>query len=228
LRNTLQAHPVPVTLADPTTGEPSHFDFTAYHFATVLRLASYTPEQAALLPLMLHDATELRNFVPLAAQFLLVSRSYGDVMAYGMHNSVVCTEDVPFYDLKSIDRVKLDKTFLGTSQLDGLLALCNVWPRGVIDSDFHAPLRTDVPVLLLSGSNDPVTPPAYAERAQRGFAHSLHVVLDGFGHGQLTAPCVDRLMARFIERASDDGLDNSCTRAAKPMPFFTSPNGPQP
>jgi pimeloyl-ACP methyl ester carboxylesterase len=228
LRASLRAHPVPVSLPDPTTGEPSRFEFTSYHLATVLRLASYTPEHAALLPLILHGASESGDFSPLAAQFLLVNRSYGEVLAYGMHNTVVCTEDVPFYDGTHIDRGRLEQTYLGTTQLDGLRNICQIWPRGPIDADFHDPLHTDVPVLLLSGSDDPVTPPAYAELAKRGLTHSLHVVLQGFGHGQLAAPCVDRVMARFVDRASVSGLDVSCTHDAKPLPFFTSLNGPPP
>ena len=228
VRGALAAHAVAVSLADPTSGEPAHFEFTAYHLAAVLRLASYAPEQAALLPLVLHDASESRDFRPLAAQFLLVNRSYGEVIAYGMHNSVVCTEDVPFYDMNAVDRARLEQTYLGATQLDGLLSVCKIWPRGPIDADFHAPLRTDLPVLLLSGTDDPVTPPGYAEQAKRGFTHSLHIVLHGFGHGQLAAPCVDRVMALFVERASVSGLDISCARNARPMPFFTSLNGPPP
>jgi len=46
-----------------------------------------------------------------------------------------------------------------------------------------------------------------------------------FSHGQLAAPCVDRVMSEFINRASVNGLDVSCTRDAIAMPFFTSLNG---
>jgi len=228
LRNSLQAHAVPVTLPDPTSGEPSKLEFTGYHLATVLRLASYTAEQAALLPLMLHGATESANFTPLAAQFLLVNRSYGDAVAYGMHNSVVCAEDVPFWDLAKVNRAELDKTFLGTAQIDGLKRMCSVWPRGPIDPDFHAPLHSDVPALILSGGDDPVTPPADAEQARRGFSRSVHVVLKGFGHGQLTAPCVDRVMAKFVDVGGTEGLDISCVRNDTPMPFFITVGGPSP
>ena len=112
--------------------------------------------------------------------------------------------------------------------MDGLLEVCKIWPHGPIDPDFHAPLHSDVPVLLLSGSDDPVTPPAYAEQARRGLTNSLHVVLQDFGHGQLAAPCVDRVMAQFINRAAVSGLDTSCTRNDKPTPFFISLNGPAP
>jgi len=229
LRATLQARPVSVNLPDPSSGEPSNVEFTNYHLASVLRLASYTAEQAALLPLMLHGATaESANFIPLASQFLMVNRSYGDAVAYGMHNSVVCSEDVPFWDLSKVNRAELEKTFLGTAQLDGLKSICSIWPRGTIDPDFHAELHSDVPALLLSGGNDPVTPPADAEQAKRGFIHSVHVVIDGLGHGQLTAPCVDHVMQTFVSKGAIDGLDVSCVKSDVPLPFFLTVGGPSP
>jgi pimeloyl-ACP methyl ester carboxylesterase len=228
VRAALKESTVPVSVHDPTTGEDTPFEFGPDHLASVLRLLSYTAEYAALLPLMLHGAAEREDYAPLAAQFLLLERAYGESVAVGMHNSVVCAEDVPFFDLHAIDRAQLAATYMGTAQLDGLLAVCRLWPRGPVDADLHSPLLSDVPALLLSGGNDPVTPPAYARQAARAFRHRLLIVLEGFGHGQLTAPCIDRVMARFVELGSADGVDVSCIRAARPMPFFTSVNGPPP
>lgn len=225
---TLQAHAVPVSVADPSTGDPRHFEFTSSHLATVLRLSIYSAEPTALLPLLLHETSSSKDFSHIATQYLLLSRSYTDVIAVGMNNTVACTEDIPFYDPKRVARSVLEHTFLGTSQLDALLAVCKIWPHGPIDPDFHAPLHSDVPALLLSGSDDPVTPPEYGDEARRGLSNSLHVVLKDFGHGQLAAPCVDRVMAQFIERAAVAGLDVSCTRNDKPTPFFISINGPAP
>jgi pimeloyl-ACP methyl ester carboxylesterase len=229
LRTTLQTQPVTVSLPDPTTGEPQNVEFSTLHLATVLRLAIYTSDQAALLPLALDRAQKSGDYVPLAGQFLMMSHAYEDMLAYGMHNTVVCAEDVPFYPpADRIDRVALEKTFLGAEQLDALRSLCEVWPRGPSDPDLHTPLDTEVPVLLLSGGNDPVTPPAYAEQARKGMKNSLHVVLKDLGHGQIVAPCVDEILARFLARASVKGLDASCTRQARAMPFFTTLAGPQP
>ncbi len=228
VRTAVQQHPVAVTLPDPTTAQAAHLQFSSLQLASVLRLASYTAEQAALLPLMLDRAAAAADYVPLAAQFLLINRTYDDAVSYGMHNSVVCGEDVPFYRDEQIDRLALARTYLGTAQLDGLRSICAVWPRGPIDADFHEPLRSAVPVLLLSGGDDPVTPPQDAERARRTLAHSAHIVLHGFGHGQLTAPCVDRLMAQFIARGAVEGLDVGCVKQDKPLPFFTSMGGPSP
>jgi pimeloyl-ACP methyl ester carboxylesterase len=228
LRESLGHAPVEVSLNDPGSGQPVKLDFTALHLAMVLRLGSYTSEQAALLPLSLNLAHRDGNFIPLASQFLLVSEAYKEAIAYGMHNAVVCAEDVPFYELKKVDRAQLERTYLGVSQLDALVSICSVWPKGPIDKDFHAPLRSAVPALLLSGGNDPVTPASYGEQAKRGFSNSEHLVLNGLGHGQLTAPCVDRLMAQFVERGSARALDTSCANNARPMPFFTTLAGPPP
>jgi pimeloyl-ACP methyl ester carboxylesterase len=228
VRDELAAHPVAVDLTDPTSGEPQRLPFSSYDLAMVLRLASYTPELAALLPLDLHEAGTSGNFGPLAGQFLLIDRVYGDAIAEGMNDTVVCSEDVPFYHVSSAERAELAKTFLGTSQLDGLEAICGVWPRGPMDSDFHQPLHSAVPALLLSGGDDPITPPRYAAQAARGFSHSLSLVVPDFGHGQLTDPCMAGVMAQFVRRASVSGLDTMCTRHLSPMPFFLTRNGPTP
>jgi pimeloyl-ACP methyl ester carboxylesterase len=135
---------------------------------------------------------------------------------------------VPFVKPEDVDRTKLAATFLGTLQVDALQSLCNLWPRGPLDADLREPVRTDVPVLLLSGGNDPVTPPASAEQAKKFMTQSLHVVLNDLGHGQLLAPCVDRVMSQFISSASVKALDVSCTARVGPIPFFISPAGPAP
>jgi pimeloyl-ACP methyl ester carboxylesterase len=228
VRRTLAARAVAVNVPDPQTGQPTQLEFSSEHLATVLRLLTYSADYAALLPLVLHAAAAQSDYLPLAAQFLTVERAYGASLAVGMHHSVVCAEDVPFFAGRAIDRARLAATYLGTTQLDGLAVVCGIWPHGPVDADLHAPLASDVPALLLSGSNDPVSPPRYAAQAARAFRHSRSLVLAGFGHGQLTAPCLDRLMAAFLARGSVDGLDVSCTNAARPLPFFTSVNGPPP
>ena len=228
VRAALRVSTVPISVRDPATGDDRSFEFGADHLASVLRLLSYTSEYAALLPLVLHAAAAQEDYAPLAAQYLMVERAYARTIAVGMHNSVVCAEDVPLFAAYAVDRARLAATYLGTRQLDGLVSVCRVWPRGEVDEDLHAPLTSAVPALLLSGSDDPTTPPAFAHEAAHAFTHHLEVVLEGFGHGQLTAPCVDRVMAQFVARASVDALDVTCTRAARPLPFFISLNGPPP
>jgi pimeloyl-ACP methyl ester carboxylesterase len=145
-----------------------------------------------------------------------------------MHNAVACSEDTPLIDAAQLDRAALDATHMGAGQVEQLIDACRDWPKGVVDADLHAPLKSDAAALLLSGADDPVTPPEYAARAQRAFADSKHVIVASHGHGQLGAPCVDRIIASFIAAGSAKNLDATCTRKLAPMPFFTTIAGPSP
>jgi pimeloyl-ACP methyl ester carboxylesterase len=222
----LRAQPVEVTVADPRSAAPHHVRFDRDHLATVLRLGAYSADYAALLPLFLGAAAH-GDYAPLAAQSLYLEHSL-EGLALGMHNSVVCTEDVPFWKMEDIDRTALEATFMGGAEIEALQALCRTWPRGPVDADFHEPLTSAVAALFLSGADDPVTPPAYAHLAAAGFGNARELTLQGFGHGVLTAPCMDRLLAQFLNRADARALEAGCLRAAVPLPFFTSVNGPAP
>ena len=79
------------------------------------------------------------------------------------------------------------------------LSVCDVFPRGSASAAMFTPLASDVPVLLLSGGLDPVTPPAYAEEVAKTLRNHRHVVAAGYGHivsppaggPGLGAACVD-------------------------------------
>jgi pimeloyl-ACP methyl ester carboxylesterase len=228
LRAALERTPATVTMADPITGVVHSETIRAVHLQAATRFLSYSPDHAALLPLLLHEGAVRHNLAPLAAQAEILTSHYADAVSYGMHNAVVCTEDAPLLESAAIDRAALARTYLGTVQLDGLIEVCKVWPRGVIDPDFHEPLQSTAPVMLLSGTADPVTPPSYGERVRAGLTQSMHVVLEGQGHGQLGSGCVPRLLAEFVERGATQGLDMTCTHSILPAPFFVTFAGPPP
>lgn len=231
LRERLARAAVEVTMADPHSGSPRTIAFTSSALAGALRLATYSAEQAALLPLTLHLANRNNQFAPLAAQFMLSASGYDAVLAYGMHNSVVCAEDVPFFDISAAERSELDATFLGTAQVDALQALCADWPRGPVDPDFHEKLDSPVPALLLSGTADPVTPAAFGDEAALGFHYALHLKLPDQGHGQLAQPCMDGIMAAFLDaahRSPQPRVDTACLAKVVAEPFFLDMGGPGP
>jgi pimeloyl-ACP methyl ester carboxylesterase len=228
LRGRLDAGPVAVRLPDPVTAEPREVRFTGGHLAVAARMLVYSDQTAALLPLFIHEAQVTGNLAPLAAQAEMILGQLQDALAYGMHNAVVCSEDLPYLDLDAVDREALGATFLGTSMLDGLVAMCGVWPRGVVDEDLKAPLQSKVPALLLSGEFDPVTPPAYAAAAAPGFADHAQVTFRGQGHIQLGQRCAQRLVRHFLDAGTAAGLDTSCADDVSPAPFFLNFNGGAP
>jgi pimeloyl-ACP methyl ester carboxylesterase len=180
-----------------------------------------------MLPVLIHRATQ-GALGPLAAQVIMTARQVRHQLATGMQNTVICSEDVPFYGAANVDRAALAKTYQGTDQVDAFEEICRIWPRGPVDADLHAPLRSDIPTLLLSGEADPVTPPADADRAARGLAHHRHLVLGGEGHGQLATGCIPSLMAKFLESRAPENLDTRCLERHRPAPFFVGPDGPAP
>ena len=74
-------------------------------------------------------------------------------------------------------------------------------------------MTTTVPVLLTSGTLDPVTPPENAETIARTLSRSLHLRVPAGGHtpfGLTGLECLDHLKRDFIERARTEGVDTSC------------------
>ncbi len=220
--------PVSLTLPDPVTGALRTMEFGLPHLGGVVRLLSYSDATAALLPALIHNAQANGNFAPLAAQYLLIEQAIESQFAYGMQNAVVCTEDLPLIDQQQVDNQALATTYLGTASLEGLTAICSVWPQGVLDEDLHHPLSSDAPVLILSGGNDPITPLRYAQSVLTQFRNGRLVVVNGYGHGQLASPCIPGMLARFLDRGTTTGLDTDCVSEIRAAPFFLDFSGPAP
>ena len=203
-------------------------EFGLSQLRVAMRLSSYSAAQASLLPLALNRAARADDFTALASLYSLSTRSLEHSIAAGMHNSVVCAEDLPFVTVDAERRAKLAATYLGTDTFDALVRICALWPRGPVDADFHSPVKSDVPVLLLSGSDDPVTPPSNAVAAMKFLTHARHVSLADEGHGQLGVRCMDRVFEEFLRHGEPAKLDMTCLDKRIVPPFFLSPAGPAP
>lgn len=221
----LEDAPVSVALADPLTADPGTHLLTLEQVTSVIRLLSYTPQTAALLPLLI-AAAHAGNFAPIAAQSQMIAGELGSALSLPMHNAVVCTEDVPFFARPRAEQI--GSTYLGTSLVEALSATCSVWPTGVLDEDLRTPLRSERPVLLLSGEADPITPPEYGDRVAANLTHARHLVGPGQGHGLAGAGCVPRLMRAFLETLDPQALDASCLEREQASPFFLDFSGPSP
>ena len=117
---------------------------------------------------------------------------------------------------------------MGTFQLEALEAICSVWPAGPLDDEFKVPLASDLPVLLLSGDADPITPPRYADLASVDLRNARHLTGLNQGHGQIGVGCTARLVADFIDSADPASLDAECLERSFVMPFFLDFSGPNP
>ncbi|MBL0030030.1 MAG: alpha/beta fold hydrolase [Rhodanobacteraceae bacterium] len=194
--------------------------FTFGHLASTVRLFAYSPEAAALLPHALNEAAEGR-FDTLMAQSDMILGDLGESIMHGMQLSVICSEDNDGFVVDPADADSL----LGTDMVTGMQAQCAGWPKGERPKDFHDPITSDVPVLLLSGEFDPVTPPRYGDEAAKGYRNGRHLVVRGRGHIVLTAGCMPKLAAEFIDKTDAKALDASCLDAMPVIPAFLNANG---
>jgi len=223
----LDDNPVTVTMASPLTGVPDEVIFSDAEMAGALRLLSYHPSSIAMIPFLIDEAVN-ENYQPLAAQFTMIAESMSDALSTGMHNAVVCTEDAPYFAGENVARDALDATYMGPIQLDALDAICSVWPRGVLDEEFKTPVASDVPVLLLSGEADPITPPAYGDLAAVDLENALHLTGKNQGHGLAPRGCMSDIIADFVESTDLETLDTECMERLFAMPFFLDFSGPSP
>ncbi|MHB1414956.1 MAG: alpha/beta fold hydrolase [Chloroflexota bacterium] len=223
----VKAGPVDLTITHPVTGERTEVAFTQDMFASGIRLLNYAAETTALLPLLIHDAASSGDLSRLAAQSLLVTGDLSDSISLGMEYSVLCAEDFPFYTPDEAAQ-KSEGTYLGNVQAETMQKVCSVWPRAQLPADIHEPVQSDVPVLLLSGAADPVTPPANAKLAAQTLTHSLSIVLPGQGHGSVFRGCLPDVTAAFVAAGSEEGLATACVADIEPTPFFVNFAGPEP
>ena len=227
LESALEEETVSVEISHPVKGEPEIVEFGADAFASALRLLAYHPTTIALIPLLIDQAAS-GNFAPLAAQFVSIRDSLADSLAGGMHNSVVCTEDAPFFSGEAVTNEELAATYIGPVLKESIETMCSLWPAGVMDPDFKQPLNTDIPVLLLSGEVDPITPPRYAELAAVDMDNALLLTGRLQGHGLAPRGCAPDIMKEFVAEASVTDIDTGCMERVFAMPFFLSFGGPAP
>lgn len=218
----LAAAPVSVDYRDPATGEARRDVLSPDSVIGLAFAFSYMPELSSLLPVVLDEAAQGR-YAPLAALSRNAGRSMGLQLSRGLQWSVICAEDQPRYQPPAAsDRL------LGPQVVDMLFAACPVWPHGQAAEGMTAAFKSDLPVLLLSGELDPVTPPRYAEQVLPGLPNGRHLVAKGQGHGTINAGCMPRLLGQFIANGDAKALDATCLDTLSNVPAFTSFNGWEP
>lgn len=138
--------------------------------------------------------------------------------SWGMQAAVTCNDDFAFYEeaalRKAMERHPRLANWLATA-----LALppCAGWPVRPRDPGLASPPAVDVPVLLLAGELDPVTPPAYADRALPSLPAARRIVVPGVSHSTLdAADCAVRAAAEFLADPRGPVVED-CAESAGPV-----------
>jgi pimeloyl-ACP methyl ester carboxylesterase len=146
---------------------------TVSAFAEGIRHSLYYDDGRSF-PAMIHRAAG-GDLAPLIEQGIAANLTLDKILSMGMNLSVTCAEDLPFIDDVTLAR-ETSNTFLGDLRVKEQRAACREWVRGTVPSDVHQLVKSDVPVLLISGERDSVTPPSFAARVAKQLPNSLHIV----------------------------------------------------
>ena len=214
----LDKQPMSVDLVHPLTNQRINLTLTHAEAAQAIQFMSYSPDNIAALPRLIHDVVANGQYNLLASQYLIATYSLSQPIADGLYLSIVCAEDVPFYpatpDPAGTNSYLPDETQEQAQQ-------CQSWPHATVPAAFKQAVTSNAPVLLLSGQLDPVTPPANAEQAARTLPNSLSLVIPNLGHNVVFTDCIPDVVAAFVQAGTVKGLNTACVKQITPAPFLT-------
>ncbi|HEX7999484.1 MAG TPA: alpha/beta hydrolase [Pyrinomonadaceae bacterium] len=206
---------VNVTATNVVTKQQQELTLSRAAFVDIIRLMLYFPPTLSVLPSLIHQASQ-GNFGPLVTIAFQVLTQLEGQIARGMQLSVICAEDVPFISEQDIKR-ETAGTFYGETRVRAFVKACEGWPKSRVQQSFSSPVKSDAPVLLVSGEIDPVTPSWIATAASRNLPNSRQVLIRNGSH--YSYECAENLVAEFIERGTTEGLDASCLEQIRRLPF---------
>ena len=184
-------------------------------FAEWLRTRMYSPVTARQIPLWLKQAAG-GDFSAMEAGAEGPQRVFAD----GLYLSITCAESFPRMDFDAASLASRG-TLFGDYRLRRQRPACDIWnvaPRPLLMPD-----ASTIPVLIVSGAFDPVTPPEWAESLLPRFAKARNLVLAGGGHdiGGMSGldTCLDPVLLAFTNGGDLDTIDFSCVETMTPPEF---------
>ena len=210
--------PVEVDVPNVYTRSTQKVTVTRDGFVDGIRQMLYVPNAAAGLPLLIHLAAN-GNLGPLLGTAFQVVSQIDAKISRGMSFSVICAEDTPFITDEDIKSTSAN-SFYGDARVRPTMKACAEWPQAKVAASFLDPVKSDVPVLLVSGELDPVTPPWLAQIVAKTLSRSRLVLIPNATHNSYE--CIEDLVANFIDKGATDGLDISCIEKIRRPPFVVA------
>jgi pimeloyl-ACP methyl ester carboxylesterase len=212
----------PVTLAvrNPVTHRLQNVQLTKEVFVETIRHAMYFPPGAAYIPVTIERAYH-GDYTPLGEMVSQMALFFANIQADGLNLSVTCVEDIPFITEADVTRDSAG-TFEGDARVRAQQRACKFWNVDPAPAAFLDPVRSDAPILMISGSDDPATPPAYAREGLAYLPHGQIMLVPGASHDSDLPPCVDTTIVAFVRARSAGGLNLSRCAAAYRRPSFVA------
>ena len=209
--------PVEVPVKDRRTNRVSPARLSKEVFVDRFRQAIYDPENAAYAPYYIEQAYR-GNYAPLSDMIDGMSQALAQALDEGAFLSYSCADLIPFVSEQRLSAAAAH-SFAGDLRARAQQRACRIWNVKAMPAKFNDIVRTDIPVLMIEGSDDPATPPRYAQEELPYLRNGMLVIVRGAGHTTET-PCTDRLTVQFVEAGSVKGLDGTHCNGGYVVPRF--------
>lgn len=204
----LDAAPARADVTHPVSGRRFEVELSRAAFSQALYFLLFDVANGRWLPYLVHEAYAGR--FGLLAQFALdAGYDFDRNVDLGLLLSQVCSEDEPRVRPGAAVR-RSEGTVLGPDLARQIAAICESWPRAPLPASYGREVSSEVPVLIWSGTVDPVLPPRWGGRVARSLSRSVHLVVPA-AHGA-EGGCVDDVNERFLNRRGVENLGTGCTQ----------------
>lgn len=120
-------------------------------------------------------------------QLQYVFQKPGGGIGTGMRLSVWCAEETPFNSQEKIASETIRYPAIkGLSPALFDHEVCKIWGVKKVAEIENQPVKSNIPVLLISGEYDEVTPARWAEAMRNNLTNSYHLIFKGWKHGPTT------------------------------------------
>lgn len=220
--NQLNDQPADIVITDSDNGKTYPARLNGDTFRGAIFQMLYVTEIIPLLPKVIFEGS-IGNFEFLQRilSLLIIDRT----MSYGMYYSVLCAEDADF----SAKDIKLDglQPEIAQNERENILSflrICQQWGVQPLGDAADLPVTSDIPVLILNGQYDPITPPYFGEDAAKTLKNSIVVTFPSGGHGAaMSGKCQDQIIQEFLDNPLIKP-DTSCVDEGISPRFITRSN----
>ncbi len=140
----------------------------------------------------------------------------------GIYYAVECAEEYPFNDMEHQQIVAQKyaglENFLPTPSDP---YICEAWNAQSVDASFRESIVSDVPVLILSGEYDAVTPAAFSQQTASRLENAVYVNIFGLSHAVMDVDACARQMASAFIESPESFSTPFCQPGNEALEFIT-------
>jgi pimeloyl-ACP methyl ester carboxylesterase len=208
--------PLTMKFIDPITRKKTDVKVARSNFVERIRLAMYSTESQAFVPLIIHRAY-VNDYLPFEKAALVLSP--GADVSRGVYFTITCSEGVRF--ISDSDVVNETRgTYVGAERVTRHIKACQEWPKGEIAPSYIEPVKSDVPVLMISGEVDGSSPTWFGESAVKFLSNGRQIKIRYLGH-QIEGACVSDIFKSFVTSGSSKAVNSACAEGIRRPPFAT-------